>query len=313
MEQLISWATVSIMICCDENMGIKEYLPLYYQIKEYKGEAFCKSIVVKTNKKPEIIWREESNTVIFCVRELSSEVYNAVNVLLNVLIKRTLQERGMYILHASSVIIDDRIVLLFGNSGSGKTATAMGLACSEHTKFLSNGSTIVSYAGNTVKVCGTYKSGIKIRKSTLKQYDKDLCGRIFGQQYEEVNFDCKQVLSPTQFGFRDGRGQDVEQYDKIEFYFIQLDSVSTDLKHRADFDYKLSMQLFEDLNREMNCSEVYISINNQPIYVPSFDNKQLCLNRIHFINYFMNHYFSGVLMGGLEELKTKIGGRIYEY
>lgn len=306
MEQLVSWETVNIKICCDKNMDIKEYLPLYYEIKEYKGETFCKSIVVKTNKKPEIIWREEINTVIFCVRELSSEVYNAVNVLLNVLIKRTLQERGIYILHASSVIIDDRIVLLFGSSGSGKTAAAMGLACSEHVSFLSNGSTIVSYDGNTVKVCGTYKSGIKIRKSTLKQYDEDLCSRIFGQQDEEVNFDCKQVLSPAQFGFRDGRGQDVEQYDKIEFYIIQLDSLNTDLKHRTDFDYKLSMQLFEDLNREMNGSEVYISINNQPIYVPSFDNKQLCLNRIHFINYFMNHYFSGVLMGGLEELKTKI-------
>lgn len=306
MEQLVSWETIKIKISCSERINIKEYLPDYYKIKDYEGESFCKSIVVNINGKPEIIWKEESDTLLFYARELSKDVYNAVIVLLNVLIKRALQEEGKYILHASSVIAGDRIILLFGSSGSGKTATAMKLAESESVSFLSNGSAIVSFKDNLLKICGTYKPGIKIRKSTLKQYDEDLCNRIFGQKNGEKDFDNKQVLSPVQFGFRDGRSQDLKQYDKIEFYMIQLDSLNTELQHKTEYDYKLSMQLYEDLNREINGSEVYITINNEPVFVPSFDNKQLCINRIHFINFFMEHCFSGVLMGGLKELNTKI-------
>lgn len=307
MEQLVSWEDIKIKICCENNMNIKEYLPLYYEVKDYEGENFYKSIVIKISNNQEIEWQEKNNTLILCVRELNKEVYKAVIVLLNVLIKRTLQEMGKYILHASSVIVDDRIVLLFGGSGSGKTATAMKLASSDNVSFLSNGSTIVAFEADKVKVCGTYKRGIKLRKSTLKQYDENLCNRIFGQNEDYSSFDCKQVLLPEKLGFSDGVNNDIEQYEKIEFYIIQLDSLNTDLKHRTEFDYKLSMQLYEDLNREINGSEVYININGEPLYVPSFDNKELYIKRINFINYFMKNYFSGVLMGGLEELRTKLG------
>lgn len=306
MEKIVSFKNINVKISCDYIMDIEKYIPIHYEIKDYSDEKVSKTMIIKIKKNPEIKWNEEYNELTFYVNELNKQVYNSIIVLLNVLIKRALQEEGKYILHASGVIVDDRIVLLFGSSGSGKTATAMSLASCDNVSFLSNGSIIVSFNKGIVKVCGTYKKGIKIRKSTLKQYNKEICSKIFGQENDEKSFDCKMILSPEQMGFRNAMDKDIEKYDKIEFYIIQLDSLNTQLKHRIDFNYKLSMQLYEDLNREINGSEVYININNKPIYVPSLDTKELCINRINFINHFMKNYFSGVLMGGLQELQSKI-------
>lgn len=40
------------------------------------------------------------------------------------------------------------------------------------------------------------------------------------------------------------------------------DQIGPDVMHRVDYDYKVSMQLYEDLSREINGSEVYIDLGN---------------------------------------------------
>ena len=61
----------------------------------------------------------------FYITMLNEKAYSAILVLLNLLIKHDLQEKQIYILHASSVISNGCLILLFGSSGSGKTIAAL--------------------------------------------------------------------------------------------------------------------------------------------------------------------------------------------
>ena len=93
---------------------------------------------------------------------------------------------------------------------------------------------------------------------------------------------------------------------KNQFYIIQLsnDQIGPDVMHRVDYDYKVSMQLYEDLSREINGSEVYIDLGNGSLFVPSLDNSNLCESRIRFVNEFMEQHYRGIFMGSYMQYVT---------
>lgn len=305
MECIVKWNEYGIRLACEEDMDIWEQIPPYYQLVNGQNTTFSKSIVVQVGESPEIIWSEES-ILYLKVRNLTKEVNRAIIILLNVLFKRILQEEGKYILHASSVIINKRAVMLWGSSGSGKTATAMSLASNSGVAFLSNGSTVVRYDGESVKVLGSFKDGIKIRKSTLKQLDVSLAERIFVQQDNQLGFDEKKVLLPESFGYRSAKKEAIEAVQETELYIIHLNRRSMQVSLKAEYDYKTAMLIYEDLIREISGAEVYISIDGEQVYVPSFDNEKISLTRTNFINYLMEHHYKGMLMGKLEDVRKLI-------
>ena len=305
MNNIISWKTTRVKMVCECDFDIERVLPAYYGLEKNSDKDYSKEFVIKMADTNEINWNKKKSRVTLSVKKIDDDVYNAVIVILNVLIKLDLQEKGMYILHASSVAVDNRVLLLFGSSGSGKTATLIHLGLGNKAAFLSNGSTVVAYDGKECRVAGTYKTGIKIRKSTLKQYDTQLCNKIFGSDAEDNDYDQKKVISPEQMHIKDGL-ELLNENKEIEIYIIQLDKVNNEIQHNTEYDYKVSMQIYEDLSRELDCSEVFINIDGQLLYIPSFDDEELYKNRVDFINYFMKKHYRGTLMGGIDEVCARL-------
>lgn len=305
MKQIVSWKDVFISICSEIPLDISKIAVPYYIYSDNSCVEASNELVIELSDKNEIKWNKEEKRMIFSIIKLNDDVYKAIPVLLNVLIKLELQQRGMFVLHASSVVVDDRAILLFGSSGSGKTATAMHLGISKKAAFLSNGSTVVSFDGDECKVIGTYKPGIKIRKSTLMQYDDELCNKLFESCIDCNDYDRKIVLSPKQMQMIDGQ-EKIADISNIELYIIQLDSQNREAKIKKEYDYKVAMQIYEDLIRELDCAEVCVCINNQLVYVPSLDDESIYKKRIQFINYLMENHFCGTLMGGLDEVSRTL-------
>lgn len=305
MINTICWHNTKIRVCHDEEFDISRVVPPYYSLVTGDVDDCNKEFAIEKSDEIKIIWQEDKNRLVLAVTEINDDVYNAFLVLLNVLIKRDMQEHGMYILHASGVVKDNRVIMFFGSSGSGKTATALHLGLGRKAAFLSNGSSVVLFDGKKCKVIGTYKTGIKIRKSTLTQYDKNLSDNIFGSSSDGNGYDEKKVLSPEQLNMIDGEKLLNDDND-IELYIIQLDNMDQTLRYSTDYDYKVSMLLYEDLARELDCAEVFVNIDGQLIYVPSFDNEELYKKRVDFINYFMKEHYSGTVMGGIDEISSKI-------
>ena len=305
MNNIISWKTTRVKMICECEFEIERVVPAYYNLEKNSDKDYSKEFVIKIADTAEVDWDKANNRLTLSVKKIDDDVYNAVIVILNVLIKREKQKKGMYILHASSVVVDNRVLLLFGSSGSGKTATSMHLCLAKKAAFLSNGSTVVAYDGKKCKVVGTYKTGIKIRKSTLKQYDIKLCDEIFGTDEKDNGYDQKKVLSPEQMHMKDGLVL-LNDNNEIELYIIQLDKVNNEIHQNTEYDYKVSMQIYEDLARELDCSEVFVNIDGQLLYVPSFDDEGLYKNRVDFINYFMEKHYKGILMGGIDEVSVRL-------
>ena len=73
---------------------------------------------------------------------------------------------------------------------------------------------------------------------------------------------------PEELGIIPADEWELSKVSKIKFYIIQLsnDQIGPDVMHRVDYDYKVSMQLYEDLSREINGSEVYIDLGNGSLF-----------------------------------------------
>lgn len=305
MEKIVINNQVKIKIICEQELNLKNHLSNYYQLKNGVSSDSDKSIRIMLGNKNQIVWEKQKGCITLFVTQLSKDVYNAINILLNVLIKITLQEKRIYILHASSVEIQNRDVILFGNSGSGKTATAIKLASNENVKFISNGSTIVSWNRKEIVVLGTYKKGIKLRKSTLAQLNPDLCNKLFDEELGESAYDCKILLKPEEMGFSN-LGIDHLDTRSVEFYILQLEHSKNEILHNGLYDYKTAMMIYEDLTRDITAAEIYLSINGESIFVPSFDDKQLAIDRINFINFLLQNYYKGVLVGDINMIEKKL-------
>ncbi len=124
---------------------------------------------------------------------------------------------------------------------------------------------------------------------------------LFPYQSQKNAFDQKRVFMPEELGIIPADEWELSKVSKIKFYIIQLsnDQIGPDVMHRVDYDYKVSMQLYEDLSREINGSEVYIDLGNGSLFVLLLDNSNLCESRIRFVNEFMEQHYRGIFMGKL--------------
>ena len=274
MEIIAKFNNIKIMISSDCDLDLRGKLSNRYEIENGLHVKTDKSIKVIMDKKNYVCWREEESCLLFYVIKISEDVYNALNILIDVLIRRTLQEKNIYILHASSIAIENRNVILFGSSGSGKTATAIRLSLNKDVRFISNGSTVVSWNGETVTVLGTYKKGVKLRKSTLEQLEPNLCHELFDSNSKNNGYDCKTVLMPEEIGLRTCNKTEIFT-NSIEFYVIQLEKTNYEIPYNNQYDYKKAMMLYEDLTKKITASDIYLLINGENVFVQSFDNKQI--------------------------------------
>ena len=298
----VGWQNTYVSISCNIPFNLDQYIKPYYQLYRQPLGIVTKFLKIVVAHEEHIEWSEKNSTLTFYITMLNEKAYSAILVLLNLLIKHELQEKQIYILHASSVIANGCLILLFGSSGSGKTIAALNLALNHHCKFVSNGSTAILYErGNLARAIGTYKTGIKIRKSTLDQFNHTMSTALFPYQSQKNAFDQKRVFMPEELGIIPADEWELSKVSKIKFYIIQLsnDQIGPDVMHRVDYDYKVSMQLYEDLSREINGSEVYIDLGNGSLFVPSLDNSNLCESRIRFVNEFMEQHYRGIFMGKL--------------
>ena len=85
------------------------------------------------------------------------------------------QKESIFTLHASSVAIDKKGILLIGDGGSGKTAISLGMSRKYDCEFISNDLSIVSYDKDSHKAFLLESSKIvRLRLTTVKLNFPDL-------------------------------------------------------------------------------------------------------------------------------------------
>lgn len=152
----VGWQNTYVSISCNIPFNLDQYIKPYYQLYRQPLGIVTKFLKIVVAHEEHIEWSEKNSTLTFYITMLNEKAYSAILVLLNLLIKHDLQEKQIYILHASSVISNGCLILLFGSSGSGKTIAALNLALNHHCKFVSNGSTAILYErGNLARAIGT--------------------------------------------------------------------------------------------------------------------------------------------------------------
>ena len=303
MKKLLSKREMKILIDFPNYNFNSENFFKHFFIDEYvfKGINYPTLNIKIVDSNPNIIWEEENETMTVYVNKFDDSALNVISILANSLMVREFEKNDIYMLHGSCVSINNKIYILFGSSGSGKTVCALNLCKNNKFKYISNGATLIENK-KELQVIGTYKKGIKLRGSSIIQFDKKMFEIYFKNTKLALN-DEKVEVMPKDLNL------DICDLNKLNgqnlnLYFIKLNK--TDFICTSDVDYRNKMILLEDLSRHLKMSDVYCELNDYPIFMPSIDNEELYIKRIKFINKLMNFTYKGNLYGNLVDMTNYI-------
>ena len=195
------------------------------------------------------------------------------------------QDRGEYLLHASAVARDDRAIVLFGPSESGKTITALEL-CLEHgfQVFANNRVKVALRDGAPRLVRGDVS--FNLRRSSLHAYSESLGNRIFDG---DAKARPKRRVDPAELGIEVARGEP----QLAVFALLALDAeaprapaerMPAEIRSRDAF--RVVATLYQEMtSRVRGTAFVPIALRpgSPPFFVPSLDRPDFVRTRVRFL------------------------------
>lgn len=206
------------------------------------------------------------------------------------------QKESTFILHASSVAIDKKGVLLVGDGGSGKTAIALGMAKKYDCEFLSNDLSVVNYNKNLEKAFLLESSKIvRLRMKTVKLNFPELLDR-----FPDNSQSAWTTKKPIKF---DTLGLKTTSEPRLIYsaFSVHLDSNPKEpVIIKRVFDIETQFTLYENLSRIIRGSAISVFDKNKNImgYMPSLDTEELHQNRVNLISYLINKIGIWNISGG---------------
>lgn len=297
-EKIACKSNIKIWINAEEEFFEEFKINKHYSIEEtYKNSYDFPKIILRKKEVPQISWISDEDTILIDYVSLDNSVYNAADILINTLFIMELERRNIYLLHASCVYFPehDKILILWGDSGAGKTTTMLELVEKHNFEYISNGTTEVRRNGkDSYEIFNPFKKRIKLRASSVKLYDNQL----FSNYFLKNNSKEKIEIFPEDLGLKIYEGEKINK--NIAIYFIKLSN--SPLIVNREINYRNSMLLFHDIARHMKFSDLYLEINGNNVFLTSIDSENLFENRVNFVNNILEEKFKGYIHGKLDDV-----------
>ena len=193
---------------------------------------------------------------------------------------------AIFTLHASSIAIDKKGVLMIGDGGSGKTAIALGMAKRYDCEFISNDLSIVSHEKDLRKAFLLESSKIvRLRLATVKLNFPDFLDMF--RDYSKSAWTTKIPVKLDVLGLKSTNEPRLIQ----KAFVVHLDSNPNEpLVLERVSDIETQFALYENLSRIVRGSAISVFDGTKSImgYMPSLDTKDIHQNRVVLINYLIN-------------------------
>lgn len=206
------------------------------------------------------------------------------------------QRERSFTMHAASVSINGRGVLLIGDRGAGKTSLMLGLAQKYPTKLIANDLTIISHNPEQKQILleeGSKMIRLRLR-SVLSRFPNLL------PQFPDTlgaAWTTKVLVNPEQLG--------VELEDQITVlsraFIIHLSNIEDeDIIVKRSEGIVPYFELYENLSRIIRGSGVSIFGSNENIlgYIPSLETEQTHNNKTDLLNYLIKDRGIWSIAGG---------------
>lgn len=206
------------------------------------------------------------------------------------------QKESTFTLHASSVAIDGKGVLLIGDGGSGKTAIALGISKKYDSEFISNDLSIVKHYKDS-KAAFLLESSkiVRLRLTTVKLNFPELldmfngCSQSAWTTKIPVNLDILRLKTTS------------EPRLLNTAISVHLDSNPNEpVAFKKVSNIETQFALYENLSRIVRGSAISVfgKDNNILGYMPSLDTQELHQNRVDFINHLVKNVGIWNVSGG---------------
>ena len=191
---------------------------------------------------------------------------------------------GEYVFHASAVVRDGSAIVLTGPSESGKTTIALELCRKYGFSFYANDVVLMALnAAAPHLLFGDLE--IRMRLSSLREYDPDLARKIFGNAVNATHpWDFKRDVAPEDIELKSTSGC----VPISQFAFVRLDRGVDQLYARCiDSSDSAGQRYFHSEItsniRGGSYSPVYSTQGTVPFFIPSLDRPALLRARIEFM------------------------------
>jgi hypothetical protein len=193
------------------------------------------------------------------------------------------QVKSLFTLHSSALTIDNKGVLLFGHSGSGKTSVMLDLCRRFGGEVQSNDLTVIGHnilSDNIDIIEGTRE--IRLRFSSISKNFSDLVP-LFSDRTNISSWENKIIVTPEQLGLRSV----LVPKNLVSIFEIHLDSKEQDpLLVKEETGKSIQYRLYEDMSRIVRGSAISIFNRNNNIlgYMPSLDTEEMHDKRVECID-----------------------------
>jgi hypothetical protein len=215
------------------------------------------------------------------------------------------QRESTFILHASSVALNKKGILIVGDGGSGKTTIALNMCNKFNCEFISNDLSVVHHDRNQEKAFLLESSKIvRLRLKTVKLNFPKLL-EIFDNQDESV-WTTKTAVNAKDLGLITANGS----RPLHSAFVVHLDSdpkEQTILKRVRDIETQFA--LYENISRIIRGSAISVFNKDKNImgYMPSLDTREFHENRVNLINFLINDLGIWNISGGnLDQICNQI-------
>lgn len=219
------------------------------------------------------------------------------------------QKDSIFTVHASSLTIEGKGVLIIGDGGSGKTSVALGLIDRYNSELISNDLSIVQYDEESGGV--TLHEGskvVRLRLGSVKARFPNLIS--FFVDEDQPAWITKVAVKPEELGIKIADGTK----SLAGAFTIHLDSNFSEplTKKRVD-NIEVQFELYENLSRIVRGSAISIFGSNKDIlgYLPSLESQPTHQNKVNLINYLVKKMGIWHISGGsLDEICKAIFGHL---
>jgi hypothetical protein len=235
--------------------------------------------------------------------------HNIIRALLWHIFELQRQRTGEYAFHASAVVRDGFAVVLTGPAESGKTIIALDLCLKYGFDFYANDVVIMRAQEETPHLLFGDLT-IRLRLSSLQEYDAELAARLFGHPGGGTDlWDIKRNVVPKNLGIGSTSGL----VPILQLAFVQLDKYSKVL-HAKSFDWSDSnrQRYFHNEMAANIRGGIYAPVqevrNLVPLFIPSLDRPSLFSKRLAFMEDMADHCKLHTLRGRLQDITAHISG-----
>ncbi len=284
------------------NSQIKRTIPItkasYLEVTK-NDIKYDNAIIIAQSNEQNMYYDKEHNVSFLYINDENIRFPDLVYIALS-MFSKILAEQKKYLLHSSSLQLDNNGIVLVGDANAGKTSLAYEMMSKHNCKLISNDHSIIGIQNKEPMILGGTKE-IQMRLGAIELYFPELYEKINIKVKDKDKWNKKIVINDLI-----DSNLILENNEEVALKNIYSISTTNSLKSfiRKKDDIDEFLFLYESLSKIIKGTYNYITGFNYPM--PSMENEKILFDLSDVCKKIVNHCSVSEAKGGINDLAREL-------